>query len=519
MSKIDLQNVGVLHPKPLFEKLTFSVGDGDRVGLVGINGSGKSTLLRCLTGEIEPTDGKITRARNLSIGVVEQNVPPEIEHLSLQRSIWDSIDPVERSYSEWRVDLLLDSLRAPESLRQKPISALSGGWKRLALIARAWIKAPDLLILDEPTNHLDLAKIVALEDWLNGEARNTATIVASHDRRFLENCTNRTLFLRRTHARSYSYPYSKARELLVADDKSLELHVAKEIRELERLRQSAHELRQIGVNRYSDAALRKSNQIAKRAEERESSLPQLHVEQKRDIKLGNRSSHAKVVARLDKVEVTTPDGKLLFRIGELAVRLGDRIVLLGANGTGKTQLVRLLHRSLQRPGEQVSKGITTNPTTVLGYIDQDLAQLPGDESLDTFIQSSFKLDRHRTTGLLVSAGFAVVRHMYRISSLSPGEQARLTLLALRLSEPNFYLLDEPTNHLDIEGQEHLEREILDHDATCILVSHDREFVKNVGNRFLLIDGNRLVEIKSPEKFYSALLADNSATNKYDKSLG
>ena len=160
------------------------------------NGRGKSTLFRCIAGQLDATEGEITRARGLTVGHVEQDVPPALFDLSFYDAVLDAL-PADQAESEgWRVDVVLEALHVPEELRQRPLKALSGGWQRLAMLARVWATEPDVLMLDEPTNHLDLGKIAVLEEWLNALPRDVPVIIASHDRAFLDAVTNRTLFLR-----------------------------------------------------------------------------------------------------------------------------------------------------------------------------------------------------------------------------------------------------------------------------------------------------------------------------------
>ena len=192
-------------------------------------------------------------------------------------------------------------------------------------------------------------------------------------------------------------------------------------------------------------------------------------------------------------------GRPLFRIDKLHIFQGDRIVLLGRNGIGKSQFVKLLRRAIVAP-ESVT-GIKVTPSVVLGYTDQDMSQLPPDDTPEDLISAAFKVPDARVRSLLAAAGFALEKQGKPIRQLSFGQRARLGLLALRLTEPNFYLMDEPTNHVDIAGRETLESEILQQDATGVLVSHDRSFVRTVGNRYLLIEGKKLKDVPGPEAFF------------------
>ncbi len=502
MGSISLRRVGVLTPRPLFENLTTTIAGTDRVGLVAGNGNGKTTLLRCLAGLAEPTTGEIVRSRGLRVAHVEQDVPETLLSLPMEEAIRRALPPAERDAQEWRVGVILDAFGAPAELHQRPIRELSGGWQRLAMIARAWVVEPDALLLDEPTNHLDLEKIQLLERWIKDEAGPIPMVIASHDRAFLDACTTRTIFLRPGTSMAYAHPYGVARRLLEDDDAAAERKQAKEAKEADRLRRNAAELKNVGINSGSDLLLKKAKYLTQRAENIEQNLRALHTERSGEIRLSNRGTHAKVLLAIAGLEVAAPDGRRLFRVEKLDIFQQDRVVLLGRNGVGKTMLVRLLRQALEQEGSV--QGIRAAGSVVLGYMDQLMSQLPERETAHGFIAGTFRLGDQRSTALLAGAGFAVDMQRRAISVLSPGQKARLGLLALRLTEPNFCLLDEPTNHVDIPGQERLEAELLDLAPTCVLVSHDRSFVAAVGTRFLLIEGGRISEIDGPEKFYRSL---------------
>ena len=491
MGSITLSNVGVVVAKPLFQDLSFTLADGDRLGLVAGNGGGKSTLLRCLAGRAEPSEGNITTSRGLRVALVEQDVPDKLLDLPLAEALRRAIPPAERDSQSWRVEVVLDDFGAAADMHERPLRALSGGWQRLALIARAWVAEPDALLLDEPTNHLDLEKIRLLEAWVRDQGARMPMVIASHDRAFLDGCSNRTLFLRPERSRLYAHPYSAARPLLEQDDAADQVKAARDGREVRRLRRNAAELRNVGVNSGSDLLQKKSMQLKKRAAALEEAIQPLHRERSAAVRLASSGTHARVLIGIDDVTVRRPDGVALFRIAKLEVKRGDRLLLLGANGAGKSQLVRLLHRALTDPGGVT--GIRSSPSVVMGHLDQQMAHLPAGATPHGFI-AGFRLGDARTTSLLAGAGFPPDRQRRPIGDMSPGERSRLGLLALRLTEPNLYLLDEPTNHLDIPGQEQLETEILAHEASAILVTHDRQFARAVGTRFVAIERGRLTEV-------------------------
>ena len=491
MSFITLDQVGVGTSAPLFQNLCLTVGKNDRIGIIAGNGGGKSTLLRCIAGTSELTSGSITRSRGLRLAFVEQTVPLSLLDLTLTEAVHSALPQDEQADGAWRVDMLLDEFETPAELRTRLIRDLSGGWKRLALIARAWAMEPDALLLDEPTNHLDLDKIRLLENWINAPQRRMPMIIASHDRRFLDACTTHTLFLRPVISKIYEHPYSRARFLLVEDDAAQAAKLTRDMKEAERLRRSASELRNIGINCHSDAAQKKSKQIAQRAEDIEQKFTPSHRERSGQIRLSSRETHARVLLSLDDVVVRAPDGRALFRTGKMKVLQGDRIVVLGSNGVGKSQFVALLHRAVCDPASVPD--VHFSPTVVMGYADQQMSQLPDNETPFGYITANFRLGDQRSRSLLAGAGVPVDRQGFPIGQFSLGQKARLGMLVLRLTEPNFYLLDEPTNHVDIAGQEKLEAEILAQEATCILVSHDRCFVKAIGTRYFQIVKGRLVE--------------------------
>ncbi len=495
MSLIHLRAIGIVSPRPLFRNLDLAIQESDRIGLIAGNGAGKSTLLRCLAGQAEPGLGEIVRRRGLKVGFVEQEIPANLLTLPLGEAVRRALPAAEREANAWKAGLALDQFEAPEAMRERPLSALSGGWQRLALIARAWIADPDVLLLDEPTNHLDLQRLAVLEEWIRSATAGVAMVIASHDRQFLDNCSKRTLFLRPEDSRLYAHPYSQARQLLAEDDAALEASLARDAKEAERLRRSAGHLRNVGINSGSDAWLKKSKQLAERADAIEQSLRPSRHARTGEVSLANRGTHAKRLLLLDNVAVATPAGEILFKTRALTVFQKDRIAIIGANGVGKTQFIRLLRRAVLE-GEAIP-GVTVSPTVVAGYVDQQMSQLPSAATPLDFIIGEFRLGDQRSLSLLAGAGFDVDTQRRPIARLSPGQKARLGLLALRLAQPNFYLMDEPTNHVDIAGQEQLEAEILEHEATCVLISHDRFFIRAIGTRYFSIEGGRMLETAAP----------------------
>ncbi|OLP60220.1 ABC transporter [Xaviernesmea oryzae] len=502
MSLLQIRALGVTLSAVLFSDLNLTLSAGDRIGLVAANGRGKSTLLKCIAGQTEPTSGSITRARGLTIGHMEQHLPAALAQHTFRDAILDALPAEQRDSESWRAEVTLEELEVPEELRGRRLDALSGGWQRITLIARMRVCDPDVLLLDEPTNHLDLSKIARLESWLAGLPRDMPVIISSHDRAFLDAVTNRTLFLRSERSMMFAMPYSRARASLDEADAAQARQFDREMKTAQQLRQQAAKLNNIGINSGSDLLVVKTKQLKARAERIETAAKPSHQERSAGaIRLANRGTHAKVLVTLDDVPVETPDGVLLFRTGRKFIGQGDRIVLLGLNGTGKTRLVRLLRQAILSD-DGVSQAIKATPSLVLGYGDQAVSDLVDEETPHETLIRRFDVGDQRTRTLLSGAGLSIERQGRPIAQLSGGQKARLSMLALRLAQPNFYLLDEPTNHLDIEGQEALERELTGKEASCLFVSHDRSFVRAVANRFWLIERRRLIEVDGPEDFFA-----------------
>lgn len=507
MSHVQFEKVAFGYTQLLFQNVSFTINGRDRIGIIGNNGSGKSTLLQCIAGIIEPQAGRITSPKGLKFGFIEQDIPKQLYDMSLCEVMHDAIPNYDKNHMAWKVDLTLDIFKAPALIRKKSIRELSGGWQRLALLARVVLSNPDILLLDEPTNHLDVAKIMVLEQWLNEQVNDIPMISISHDRNFLATCTNKTFFLRGTEVREYRYSYEQAKFLLKEDDEALAARRSKEIKEMNRLKRSAHELRQIGVNNYSASALKKSVQIAKRAEGIETQLTHVHNEEKRAIKLSNSGIQAKKLVEITNLDISAPDKTLLFHIHQLDIMQGDRLIVFGLNGSGKSQFLNHLYQANKTREDAKLNGIIITPTVKLAYIDQHLSHLPLAMNIHDYFNHELSLGDQKTTTALVNAGFPMSMHRTILTSLSHGQRTRIAFLMLHLMQPNFYVMDEPTNHLDIAGQEQLETEILEQGASSIIVSHDRVFTQAIGTKFYVIENKKLQQIDSPELYYKQVLKE------------
>ncbi|KIC46158.1 ABC-F family ATP-binding cassette domain-containing protein [Tateyamaria sp. ANG-S1] len=503
MAILNLNTLAVTLSDPLFSDLDLTISKGDRIGLVAQNGAGKSTLLACMAGQLDPTGGEITRARGLRIGYVKQDLPDEALGCTMYDWVLAALPPEQADYESWRVDVVLNDLSVPYEYQHRLLSELSGGWQRMAMIAAAWVTEPGLLLLDEPTNHLDLHRIALLQAWMAALPGDLPVVVISHDRAFLDAVTNATLFLRPEQSRFFALPFSAARVALEEADAADARRFANDVNKARQLRKQAAKLKNVGINSGSDLLLTKTKQLTERAEKMEAAAkPAYAASHAGDIRLGNSGTHAKALIALEDVAVETPEGRLLYRTGRKWIAPGDRVVLLGSNGTGKTRLVRMIARALQ--GDV--PGVRCAPSAVAAYSDQHMGQLAEDDTPMQAVTQSFDIGDQRARAVLAGAGVVYRMQDTRIGALSGGQKARLAMLVLRLKNPSFYLLDEPTNHLDIEGQEALEAELIAHETSCLLVSHDRSFLRTVGNRFWCIQGQRLEEVESPEAFLAAEMA-------------
>jgi ATPase subunit of ABC transporter with duplicated ATPase domains len=495
MSLLSVRGLSVTLRSPLFADLDLVLNRGDRLGLVAANGRGKSTLLRLLAGEDAPTAGVIVRARGLRAGLVTQDLPAALLPFGLRDAVEQGCPPGE----SWRAGLVLDDFAVPDAIRDQPLAALSGGWRRLAQLARIWAGEPDLLLLDEPTNHLDLGRIGWLERWLAALPRDMGVIVASHDRAFLDAATNRTLFLRPRDSAAFALPYSPARAALNESDAAQARAYDNDMARAGQLRRQAARLRNIGVNSGSDLLKVKTRQLTERAGRIEAAARPAHREAPAGaVRLDGQTSHARALVAFEDAAITAPDGRLLFRTGKLWIGPGERVFVLGPNGAGKSRLLAAVAAAIA--GRQGAVRVAA--ALRAGQMDQDLAGIAAETSPLAAVTRHSDLGEARARAVLAEAGFDMPTQQAALPRLSGGQRARLAMVLLRLARPNFYLLDEPTNHLDIAGQEALEEELATQQAAALIVSHDRRFVEEAGNRFWQIEGRSLHEVAGPGAYFA-----------------
>ncbi len=478
--------------RTLFESLDLTVRAGERLALVGHNGSGKTTLLDLLSGERAPETGEIRRRRGLRLARVEQFLAPSLAGSSLV----DAVAACGPAEERWRAEMLLNGFRFGERDFARPVGSLSGGQQNRLMFARALMSEPELLLLDEPTNHLDLATLVVFETMLNGYAG--AFVLVSHDRDFLDAVTRETVFLRDGRSYRFSASYTRARDLLKEMDEAAARARRAEEASIERVRRSAKRLAEWGRTYDNEKFARRARNMEKRAARMEAEKTFVSDGSPLSLSLELSDTRSKQVVAVERLPVTVA-GRTLFEVDELVIRPGERLALLGHNGAGKSTFIRALVAAAGAGDER----IRFSPQTMLGYYDQELDEVTGEESMMAFAARRTERDEQTLRNALVSAGFPYAVHGNVVGRLSGGERARLLFLVLSLNAPNFLVMDEPTNHIDIDGKEALEAQLTGSDATLLITSHDRRFLTTVAERYLWIRGSELVEIIDPEEFFQS----------------
>lgn len=333
MSLININDVSYqAGTKTLFEGLSFSIEPGDRIGLVGHNGCGKSTLLALLLGELSVDAGRIHHQRGLKIGRVEQFLPDALLTSSAHAALLNCLPEDERNARAYEVDTLLNSLGFDESLQHSQMQNLSGGQKNLVLFGRALIQSPELLLLDEPGNHMDVSAMAILKSYLS-RADVPAFLMISHDRDLLDSVTTQTLWLRDERAYRFQMPYSEARLALQAHDEAAIKKRQAEEKEIDKLKVSAKRLATWGKVYDNEDLARKAKTMEKRIDKLEDQKTFVSQGTGLSIRVDAELLKTKQVFTFEGQKICTPDDHLLFTVPELTFRPGDRIALLGVNGS------------------------------------------------------------------------------------------------------------------------------------------------------------------------------------------
>ncbi|WP_432692899.1 ABC-F family ATP-binding cassette domain-containing protein [Morganella morganii] len=499
------------HPghTPLLTDISVALNQGEKIGLIGHNGCGKSTLMKLLSGQLTPDEGTITPANRVVMAYIEQHLPESLNTLSLADAVLEKL-PAEQHLSEmWRAEMLLTEMGFDPAQWQLPVTALSGGQHTRLLLARALISQPDLLLLDEPSNHLDLPTILWLEQFLKNW--RGSFILVSHDNALLDHVTNCTWVLRDGNVSVFRLSCTLAREALAQQDESDEHRHNAQQKEIDRIAVSAKRLAIWGKVYDNEALSRKAKQMEKQIDRLQDDQVELAIGSQWQLKLTGDALRADRLCAFNQLSVVPAENcPPLYVTDNVSVKSGDRIAVMGANGTGKSSLLRMIWSQSQKPEVTLPDSpLVLHPRVHLGYYDQKLAQLNDSDSLTDALKPFASLIDEQRKMALISAGFPYLRHQQAVSALSGGERARLLFVGLSLANYSLLMLDEPTNHLDMDGKLALAEEISRFEGGLILVSHDRELIEKSCNRFWYIDGNRLTEYHDLDQVYDAIRALNT----------
>lgn len=497
---------------------SLAVESGEKVGLVGRNGAGKTTLLNILGGREEPDAGSVELVGGAVVGMTPQQLyagergrrPVEEEMLSAFEPLIrreEELAELERLISEDPSEALLERYgrlqaeferdggyeyraRAASALSslgfepedwKRPAGSFSGGEQSRIALARLLLSEPDLILLDEPTNHLDLGAI----EWLEGFIKNTrsAVLVVSHDRYFLDNVVTSILELEDGRITRYTGGYSE----YVAQKRARTEQLARKAR--------ANEERRAQLERFIEknrAKARKASQ-AKSKQKLLERMEKIEVPSTRQKKVhldlgGERVRAGRVVLEMEDVRYRHEDEQeMLLEEIDLVVERGERVALLGPNGTGKSTIMRLASGEL----EPLSGTVRLGHNVIPAYQDQQLARLdPGKTVLDE-LRDATGLDPADARDLLGAFLFSGDDVFRKVAVLSGGQKSLLSLAEIVASDANFLLLDEPTNDLDIPAREALEEALLDYRGTILFVSHDRYFLRRIATRIVELEGRTL----------------------------
>ena len=467
---------------PLFQNVSFTISDGDRIGLIGPNGSGKSTLLRILAGEINPDSGEVSFRKRTRLACVEQD-SRFAPGATVRAVIEAALDRCQVSGTERGARFAETLGRAGFEDLDAHATELSGGWQKRLAIVEALVQHPDILLLDEPTNHLDLLGITWLEDLL--EQASFASVIVSHDRYFLENVTTDMVELNRIYPEgslrvhgNYSTFLEKKEEFLHSQSKRQEALENLVHGEIEWLRRGAK------------ARTRKSKARISKAGELMGELADLNMRTRTATAQIDFSATDRKTKRLIELQdVTCTMGtRDLFEGLNFILTAGMRVGLVGPNGSGKTTLLRLLQGDLAPTGGEIRRADWLR----IVYFDQTRTLDP-DVTLRRALAPDGDSVVYRDRVIHV-AGWAA-RFLFTgeqlsqpVGRLSGGERARVLIAQLMLQPADILLLDEPPNDLDIPTLEILEESLIDFPGSLVLVTHDRYMLDRVSSIVLGLNG-------------------------------
>jgi len=501
----------------LFEELRIHICEGDKVCLIGKNGAGKTTLMKLITGELEVDAGVRFAMPGLTVGYLAQTVPFKPEH-TVKAFVLSGL--AEHDQTEARhhlADIIIEPLDINPNAT---MGTLSGGQLRRAALARALVAEPDVLLLDEPTNHLDLSAIEWLEGYLAGY--RGALVCVSHDRAFLKAISKKVFWIDRGKIRVCPGGYA-------AFEDWQEAIVEQEARELQNMQKKlAAEVdwTQGGVTGRRKRNIRRLNELF-RLRDKLKGEKAAHAQRLRHIELEQMGAAqaSKVIVEFKQVYKSfARDGKKLPILEDFNIRItrGDRIGIIGKNGSGKSTFIKLLTGELETDSGFVKRGKTIE----IAYFDQNRVHLNPNKTLwDTlcpnggdyvFLGGGEKPRPQHVCGYLKDFLFDPRMARDRVSTLSGGQQNRLMLAKLLTNPGNVLILDEPTNDLDRDTLDMLQEMLADYQGTLLVVSHDRDFLDRTVSEVLAFEGD--TKVTAHIGGYSDYLADKHARSKATKTV-
>lgn len=503
--------------RPLYENANLHIKPKDKIGLVGQNGTGKSTLLKIINGDYQPSSGEVQKAKDCTIGFLNQDLlsyqsdesilnvalAAFKETLSLQDEIDEVLKKMETDYSEEiinRLAFLQERFEANEGYTikakaeevlegigfktadlEKPLRTFSGGWRMRVMLAKLLLEKPSLLMLDEPTNHLDLPSIQWVENYL--KTYEGAVVVVSHDQTFLNNCISSTVEVANQTLTLYAGNYAFYKE--------------EKIERME-IQQNAYENQQQMIKQTEKfierfrAKASKSNQVQSRIKALDR-MDKVHEVVNDEVSVNFKFKFSKQSGRdvivLDQVSKSYGD-LVILKNSTARIERGDKIALIGANGKGKSTLLRIID------GSEKIQGIRTEGYNVIKsfFAQHQLEALTLDnEIIQEMTQAGSAKSEMELRGVLGCFLFTNEEVFKKIKVLSGGEKSRVALAKTLISEANFLLLDEPTNHLDFQSVNILIQALQQYEGTFVTVSHDRHFIKGVANKIWYIENHEIKE--------------------------
>ncbi|MCA0201306.1 MAG: ABC-F family ATP-binding cassette domain-containing protein [Proteobacteria bacterium] len=520
-------------PRVLLEEVNASINAGDRVGLVGRNGTGKTTLLRLICGDIGPESGAIEVPRRWRIGITRQEAPGgekslidtvlafDAELVSLMAESETATDPYriaeihtrladKDAYSApSRAASILSGLGFDEAAQQRPCSSYSGGWRMRVALAGLLFTQPELLLLDEPTNHLDLEATLWLEEYLKHYPGTI--LMVSHDRDLLNRAVNAILHLENAKMTLYQGNYDR-----FESTRRMQLEQNEKLRAKQMARRA--ELEGFIARFRAKASKAKQAQSRIKMLERLQPIAEHHEEASIDLRFPEIDGLAPPLYALNHVNIGYGDRVVLHNIS-LRLDNEDRIGILGANGNGKSTLVKLLAGRLAPMSGDVSRSSKLR----IGYFAQhqadelDLSVTPVVEMMRRLEKASEQQARNH----LGRFGFTQQRSQTQIGKLSGGEKARLLFALMTLSKPHILLLDEPTNHLDMDTRESLAQAINAFEGAVVIISHDPSVIEMTADRLWLVEDGKVTNFEGDLDDYRTrtLQARDKASEKPQAQSG